>query len=62
MCVTICSAIGMLAIGKMKPDSSMVGRNDDSSAIWNATCWLSATVEMNSPMASAPNRYNAHRQ
>ena len=46
----------MLEIGKMKPDSISVGRNEISSAIWNATCCVSATVEISRPVPSAPTR------
>ena len=46
----------MLLIGKMKPERISVGSSEISSAIWNATCWLSATVEINRPVASAPIR------
>src|SRR6185503_16300586 len=46
----------MLLIGKMKPESISVGRNDVRSAIWNATCCDSAIVEISTPNASAPTR------
>ena len=40
----------------MKPDSMIVGSSEISSAIWNATCCVSATVEISSPVPSAPTR------
>src|SRR5437773_7995523 len=46
----------MLAIGNTKPERSIVGRNDTSAASWNATCWVSATLDTNSPRASAQTR------
>ena len=46
----------------MKPESMIVGRNDDSSAIWKATCWLSAIAEMSRPIPSAPERNSAERE
>ena len=52
----IWSACGMLEIGKMKPDSMIVGSSEISSAIWNATCCVSATVEISRPVPSAPTR------
>jgi hypothetical protein len=48
----------MLAIGNTKPDNIIVGRNDASTASWNATCCESARVEIISPRPSAPARYN----
>src|SRR5687768_14175093 len=49
---------GMLAIGKTNPDKIIVGRNDASTASWNATCCDSATVEIINPRPSAPARYS----
>src|SRR5438034_11158458 len=48
----------MLEMGKTNPESISVGRNDASSATWNATCCVSATLEMNRPRPSAPKRNN----
>src|SRR6185436_7414406 len=56
MCVIHCTTVGMLVIGKMNPDRIIVGSSDDSSAIWNATCCVSAIVEISSPCACAPIR------
>ena len=56
-----CTTVGMLEIGKMNPDRMNVGRNDDSSATWNATCCVSAIVEISSPCACAPTRNSDDR-
>src|SRR6185436_18573001 len=58
MRVTTWRKVGMLEIGKIKPESINVGRNDVSSASRKATCWLSAMLEMSRPKASAPTRNN----
>ena len=49
---------GMLEMGNTNPDSIIVGRNDASSAIWNAACCDSAMVETIRPNPSAPARYS----
>ena len=56
-----CSARGMLLIGKMNPDSMIVGRNEISSASWNASCWVSATVEISSPVAERADQEQRER-
>ena len=56
MCVIHCTTVGMLEIGKMKPDRIIVGSSDDNSATWKATCWVCAMVEISSPCACAPTR------
>ena len=43
------SAEGIDEIGKMKPDRSRVGSIAESRPNWNATCCVSASVEMKIP-------------
>src|SRR5690606_35483282 len=57
--LTAWTAAGMLEMGKTKPERMKVGRKDDRSATWKATCCEVAIVEMSSPCACAPTRNSA---
>ncbi len=46
----------MEEIGKTKPESKRVGSIEDSRPSWNATCWVSATVDRNTPQPRPPAR------
>ena len=51
-----CTTAGMLSMSNMKPDSRKAGRKVATMAIWPATNWLRARVEIISPMPSAASR------
>ena len=53
---TYCRMGGILSIGKMKSDNMIVGSISPMSDINNATCWVSATVEMRIPNERAAKR------
>ena len=48
-----CKITGMFLIGKIKPDSKIVGSNKANILNNMATCWVSLTVEINTPRLNA---------
>ena len=48
-----CKGIGMLVIGKIKPDNKTVGNISPNNESIRAVCWVAATVEINIPRLKA---------